>query len=201
MTDTNNQEDQNIQKAIETLSERMNQFSSVLEKFGMDIITKLGNLSFTINKLSDKIKELNNATLDIKSLIPQLTNIIEGQKSMEKEIHLLRSLTYQSFNKVQEVQQQSKNSSRNNNLSNNSPKKHIMKNIAAFQEKLDGINDHTVIINELDNLKEHIFELTGGGKELYEVSQIIKEINKKERVTSSLRAKIREKLSHWNKTL
>ncbi|MFW9877064.1 MAG: hypothetical protein ACFFG0_28575, partial [Candidatus Thorarchaeota archaeon] len=62
------------------IKEALDKFTSVLEKFGLDIITKMGQTNLSIKVLTDKINKLSQATIDVKALLPQLTNVIENQK-------------------------------------------------------------------------------------------------------------------------
>ena len=79
-------------KSFKEFDEKMGAFSSILEKFGLDIITKMGQTNLKITQLTDKINELDKATIDIKSLIPQLSNVIENQKILEMDLDLIKSL-------------------------------------------------------------------------------------------------------------
>jgi hypothetical protein len=51
--------------------ESIDKFATILEKFGLDIITKIGQTNFKINTLTDKIDELSKATLDVKTTTDQ----------------------------------------------------------------------------------------------------------------------------------
>jgi len=77
---------------FEELGFKMDSFSTILEKFGLDIITKMGQTNLKITQLTDKINGLDKATIDIKGLIPQLSNVIENQKVLENELDLIKSL-------------------------------------------------------------------------------------------------------------
>lgn len=70
---------ENVVDLIKNLEVKMDKFSSILEKFGLDLITKIGQQNTSFRILSDKIDELNKATIQIKGLTPKLTNIIENQ--------------------------------------------------------------------------------------------------------------------------
>ena len=93
-----NSENNNIDSnanSIKTLEDKINMFSSILEKFGLDLITKIGQQTNKIRILTDKIEELNKATIQIKGLIPQLKNVIENQKYIESELDLIKTLVVQ----------------------------------------------------------------------------------------------------------
>jgi len=47
-----------IVKSIKEVDDKMDKFASILEKFGLDIITKMGQTNLKINMLTDKINEL-----------------------------------------------------------------------------------------------------------------------------------------------
>ncbi|MFX1490032.1 MAG: hypothetical protein ACFFBI_12835, partial [Promethearchaeota archaeon] len=69
--------------------EALDKFTSILEKFGLDIITKMGQTNLSIKMLTDKVNKLSEATIDVKALLPQLTNVIENQKILENELDLI----------------------------------------------------------------------------------------------------------------
>ncbi|MHA1472672.1 MAG: hypothetical protein ACTSQW_06205 [Promethearchaeota archaeon] len=79
-------------KSLEEFQSKMDSFSSILEKFGLDIITKMGQTNLKITQLTDKVNDLDKATIDIKGLIPQLSNVIENQKVLENDLDLIKSL-------------------------------------------------------------------------------------------------------------
>jgi len=198
MNDNNTVNKDKIENQLQNFTEKIEKLTSVLESFGMDIITKLGNMSFNINKLADTVKELDKATLDIKALAPKLNNIIENQNSLEREIRLLRSLTYRSINEKSAVDITTKN---NKKTENESKKKHIINHIAEMEQKLDNITDYKILIKDLNNLQEEIFEYTGGNKMLYDISQIVKKIKNEGNITSPIKDIITAKLTFWSKKI
>jgi len=83
---------EDLSSIIKELDKKMNSFSSILEKFGLDIITKMGQTNQKITHLTDNVEELDKAIIDIKGLMPQLSNIIQNQKHLEDELSLIKSL-------------------------------------------------------------------------------------------------------------
>ncbi len=96
MTDFDNLPNEDIVNFVKEVGEKIEKFASILEKFGLDIITKMGQTNLKVNTLIDKIEELSKATLVIKSLSPQLNNVIENQKIVQEELDLIRSLIQRS---------------------------------------------------------------------------------------------------------
>jgi len=189
-----NDEDKNIKEnANQELTERLDGFSSVLEKFGMDLITKLGKTNFNIKVLTDKVEDLNKATIDIKALIPKLNKIIEKQDTLETEIDLLKSLV------LKKTKSKSKESEEiiERDSSATDKKELVLKMIAEFQEKVGDQEIPSNIIEELNELKDKIFEYTGGHKILYEISQMIKHVKKKETVSPELKEILYQKAMYW----
>ncbi len=198
MTEKNSTSNEKIEHQLQDFNEKIDKLASILERFGMDIITKLGNMSFNLKKLSDTVKELDKAILDIKSLAPKLNNIIENQNSLEREIHLLRSLTYRHINKESIVDLNTKN---NEKIEKENKKTLISNHICDLERKIDNISDYKILIKDLNNLQEEIFEYTGGNKILYEISQIIKKIKNERIITVPIKDIIIAKLSYWNKKI
>ena len=78
--------------SLENLDEKMNQFSEILQKFGLEIITQFGKTTYNIKILTDKVDEFYTTMIDIKGFMPLLNRIIESQNVLESEIDLLKSL-------------------------------------------------------------------------------------------------------------
>ena len=83
---------EDLSSSLKEIDEKMTTFSSILEKFGLDIITKMGQTNLKITQLTDLVEDLNKSTIEIKGLKPQLSNVIQNQKLLEEEIGLIKSL-------------------------------------------------------------------------------------------------------------
>ncbi len=180
------------EQEIMELKKKINEFSSILEKFGMDIITKLGSISFNVKVLTNKIQELTNATIDIKALSPQLKKIVNNQDNLDEEIELLKSLILKT----------SKSSEENENIVKRDieatdKKSRISNMIDNLVKNINIIKDPDIIINDLKELKEKIFDYTGGHKILYEISKIIKNIEKEREISSEIKDLVVEKSIFW----
>lgn len=53
------------------------------------------------------------------------------------------------------------------------------------------------VVNVLESIKEEIFELKGGSKILYDISQTINKLNESKTLTSELKDTIKDKISFW----
>ena len=185
------------EKEIIELKKKIEEFSSILEKFGMDIITKLGNITFNIKILTNKINDLDKATIDIKALSPQLKKIIDNQNNLDTEIDLLQSLILKKSKNLGETD----NENIERNVEATDKKKIIIDNINEIKLRIENLKDPDVLISDLNDLKEKIFEYTGGHKILYEISKIIKKIEKEREITSEIRDMITEKSIFWKNKL
>ncbi|MFX1557515.1 MAG: hypothetical protein ACFFC9_09700 [Promethearchaeota archaeon] len=171
MPEIENFNEEEISKLVNDLNEKIGKFSSILEKFGLDIITKMGQTNLKINMLTDKINDLHKATLDIKSLAPQLSNVIENQKGMEKELDLLKSLIANISISAPKKISENESIERDKEVTNK--KDLIFDQLDTLKSDLKTIDDPESIKTELEYIKEQIFEFTGGHRILYEISQII----------------------------
>ncbi|MFW9938882.1 MAG: hypothetical protein ACFFD5_14635 [Candidatus Thorarchaeota archaeon] len=171
MPEIENFNEEEIRKLVNDLNEKIGKFSSILEKFGLDIITKMGQTNLKVNMLTDKINELHKATLDIKSLAPQLSNVIENQKGMEKELDLLKSLIANISISAPKKISENESIERDKEVTNK--KDLIFDQLDTLKSDLKTIDDPESIKTELEYIKEQIFEFTGGHRILYEISQII----------------------------
>jgi Rad3-related DNA helicase len=153
----------------------MGAFSSILEKFGLDIITKMGQTNMKITQLTDKIYELDKATIDIKGLIPQLSNVIENQKVLENDLDLIKSLIINitvSPSKKEDVKDIIER-----NESATDKKESIITQLNDLKADLEDIDDPQTVKSILEKIKEEIFEFTGGHRILYEISQVLNRLN------------------------
>lgn len=162
----------------------------------MDFITKLGKVSFQIRKLSDKVTELSKATLNIKALGPKLNNVIENQEELKREIKILKSLTYQKREPIQESVLKKEGGKTKPNK-----KESIINEIKGLKNNVRSIDDHQDLIDKLTMLREKLFDFTGGSKILYEISQIKQEVKDERKITSKVIEQIREKADEWVKKI
>ena len=127
--------------------------------FPLDIITKMGQTNLKVNTLTDKINELNKATIDIKGLIPQLGNVIENQKTVENELDLIKSLISKFSSSPQE---KTVTEEVERNKSATDKKESIISQLNYLKEDVEVLDDPQVIKTTLEKIKEDIFEFTGG---------------------------------------
>ena len=164
-----------LSKSFKEFDEKIGAFSSILEKFGLDIITKMGQTNLKITQLTDKINELDKATIDIKSLIPQLSNVIENQKTLENDLDLIKSLITKltvSPSKKEGVEEVIER-----NESATDKKESIITQLNDLKTDLEDIDDPQAVKSILEKIKEEIFEFTGGHRMLYEISQVLNRLN------------------------
>ena len=164
-----------LSKSFKEFDEKMGAFSSILEKFGLDIITKMGQTNMKIKQLTDKINDLDKATIDIKSLIPQLSNVIDNQKKLESDLDLIKSMIINinvSPSKKEGVEEVIER-----NESASDKKESIITQLNDLKAELNHINDPQAVKSILGKIKEEIFEFTGGHRILYEISQVINRLN------------------------
>ena len=200
---------EDLSKSFEELQSKLDSFSSILEKFGLDIITKMGQTNLKITQLTDKINDLDKATIDIKSLIPQLSNVIENQKVLEDDLDLIKSLL-RNMGQTSVKKKEAENSVDRDETAT-SKKDIILNQLNNLKENLEDLKDPLAVIPILEQVKEDIFEYTGGHRILHEISQVNKRLNSAnslddlmdEQDTTSmvLRNHLMEKITFWNNKL
>ncbi len=196
---------EDLSKSFEEFQSKMDSFSSILEKFGLDIITKMGQTNLKITQLTDKVNDLDKATIDIKSLIPQLSNVIENQKVLEDELDLIKSLIKnisQTSSKKKEVE-----NSVDRDETATSKKDLILNQLNGLKENLEDLDDPLAVKPILEQVKEDIFEFTGGHRILYEISQVINRLNSinslddlmddQDTTSKTLKIHLMEKITFW----
>ncbi len=196
MTNLNGLNQEEIVKLIKNLDEKMNDLSSILQKFGLDLITKLGQTNSTIKMLADKIIELDKATIDIKALLPKLNNIINNQKLIENELDLIKSLT-QKVNVPVENENELKSEELAREELNIKNKPLIIEQLTKLKKELNTHDNTQDIVKELENVKEYILELIGGHRILYDISQAINKLSTEEVLSEKLKNYLRERINYW----
>ena len=199
MTNTENSNKEELKKFIEETNENLSSFSSILQKFGLDLITKMGQTNLKLNMLTDKIDELSKATIDVKALIPQLNNVIENQKILEAELDLIRSLMQKSSVSFQPKEIESEVVERD--IAATDKKESIISQLINLKDEIDNINDPKIVIKTLKKIKEDIFVFTGGHRILYDISQIINNLNDNDIILKDLKEIIKEKIVFWKNKL
>lgn len=186
---------EDIVKFIKEADDKFDKFASILEKFGLDIITKMGQTNLKINTLTDKINELSKATLDIKSLTPQLKNVIENQKILETELDLIRSLIQRTD--ISFLSKEVEHEKVERDVSATDKKESIVEQFNSLKNELDDIDDPEVIIERLEKIKEDIYIFKGGHRILYEISQFGKILMAEEITSNETKASLKEKIVFW----
>lgn len=190
-----NKENEEIPDFIKETSETIEKFANILEKFGLDIITKIGQTNFKINILTDKIDELSKATIDVKALLPQLTNVIENQKILEEELDLIRTLIQRS-----EITIHSKEAEREaveRDVSATDKKQAIIDQFKRLEKYVEENDDPLPVIEDLDKLKEDIFIFTGGHRILREIGLFSSKLSGMESLNEGIKEVLKEKIIFW----
>jgi len=175
--------------------DKLEKFASILEKFGLDIITKIGQTNFKINTLTDKIDELSKATIDVKAFLPKLTNVIENQKILESELDLIRTLIQRSDISIQSREVEYGVIERDTSATDK--KQAIFNQFHSLENYIEETDDPQSIIKRLKNIKDKIHEFTGGHRILYEIGQFNKKLNVLETLHEDIKEILKEKITFW----
>lgn len=195
---------EDLSSSLKEFEKKMNAFSSILEKFGLDIITKMGQTNLKITQLTGKVEELNKATNKIKGLVPQLIKQI-NKESLEDELNTIKSLILNitsTPSKKPEVE-----NTIERDVSATDKKDLIVNQLNDLKANLEDAEDPQVVKAVLEQIKEDIFEFTGGHRMLYEISQIITILDSANSLNDlmddnkqspkSLKKHLEEKITFW----
>ena len=196
---------EDLSSSLKEFGKKMSALSSILEKFGLDIITKMGQTNLKITQLTDMVDDLNKATIDIKGLIPQLSNVIENQKLLEDELNLIKSLIMNMTSPHSKKTEVENTIERDESATDK--KDLIITQLNELKTNLDNTDDPQDVKPILEKIKEEIFEFTGGHRMLYEISQIITIldsanslndlIDDDEKTPKSLKKHLEDKITFW----
>jgi len=181
-----------IIKLVRNLDNKMDELSKILQKFGLDIITQFGKTTHNLRIITDKIDNLDKATIKIKGLAPQLIKIIDNQNAIETELGLLKSLI-QRIKPQKEIESESIE----RDVSLIEIRQLISDQFAELMLEIDNMDDIQLITTNLDTIKYRIFESLGGHKIPYEISQVINKLNNAKSLTEDLKNSLKEKIGLW----
>lgn len=195
---------EDLSGSLKEFDKKMSAFSSILEKFGLDIITKMGQTNMKITQLTDKVEELYKATNEIKGLVPQLIKQI-NKESLEDELNTIKSLimnitsTPSKKPEVENIIERDESATDKKDL--------IINQLNDLKANLENTDDPQAVKAVLEQIKEDIFEFTGGHRMLYEISQIITILdsanslndllNDDKQSPKSLKKHLEEKITFW----
>ena len=161
---------EDLSGSLKEFDKKMSAFSSILEKFGLDIITKMGQTNMKITQLTDKVEELYKATNEIKGLVPQLIKQI-NKESLEDELNTIKSLIMNITSTPSKKPEVENTIERDESATDK--KDLIINQLNDLKANLENTDDPQAVKAVLEQIKEDIFEFTGGHRMLYEISQII----------------------------
>ena len=195
---------EDLSGSLKEFDKKMSAFSSILEKFGLDIITKMGQTNMKITQLTDKVEELYKATNEIKGLVPQLIKQI-NKESLEDELNTIKSLIMNITSTPSKKPEVENTIERDESATDK--KDLIINQLNDLKANLENTDDPQAVKAVLEQIKEDIFEFTGGHRMLYEISQIITILdsanslndllNDDKQSQKSLKKHLEEKITFW----
>jgi hypothetical protein len=195
MSDSNDLTKEEEETTLKKIQGNIIQFSSILEKFGLDVITKMGKNTLRLNILTDQINELHKSVIDIKGLLPQLNTVIENQKYVESELDLIKHLVQRTSSTGSQIIVESESVGRDESITEQ--KDSFTTAFLILKDKLEQTEDAKDIRDTLEIIKEDIFETTGGHRILYELAQMIKVLNAVDTVTPAIKEELEDKIAFW----
>jgi len=195
---------EDLSGSLKEFDKKMSAFSSILEKFGLDIITKMGQTNMKITQLTDKVEELYKATNEIKGLVPQLIKQI-NKESLEDELNTIKSLIMNITSTPSKKPEVENTIERDESATDK--KDSIINQLNDLKANLENTDDPQAVKAVLEQIKEDIFEFTGGHRMLYEISQIITMLdsaislndllNDDKQSPKSIKKHLGEKITFW----
>ncbi len=192
MSDSEKDKLEELENLIKNIDGNVSNLGSILEKFGLDLITKLGKNTSKLNILTEKVEDLYKTILDIKAFLPKMNKIIENQDKIKTEVELLKSLIQRTRMNKNVIKEDIALSDHKKNV-----EQLIRDKLNEVLTKLDIINSVKDLRENLENVKTEIFEITGGHKLLYEILKVIKDLKDESQPLEKLKDNIKTKVEFW----
>jgi len=200
--DSNNED---LFSSIKELDEKMTAFSSILEKFGLDVITKMGQTNLKITQLTGDVEKLNKVITKILGLEHNLDKVIKKQDRVEDELNTIKSLIMNLTSLPSKKLDVENTIERDESATDK--KDLIITQLSELKANLENTDDPQDVKPILEKIKEEIFEFTGGHRMLYKISQMIAIldsanslndlIDDDEQPPKSLKKHLEDKITFW----
>ncbi len=154
-----------LELRIQALEEKMNNFSKILQNFGLDLIHSIGAIKHEMTTLSNKSERVETSLIEIKGIKTELHEMMKNQR---KWYQLMEGVNVQLKNLNQKMIEPSSLAGNNEvPYSRLNEKPHdILSNLRNEILSAKSVHD---LHQSIKKAKERIFVLTGGHKILLEL--------------------------------
>ena len=184
--------------ANEDVMKKIESFSSILQKFGLQFIQSIGELKHSNEILVEKIRKIEKELLDLKSLELKLHEINSARDKMVKKITKIEKFMESVNSKLSESGGRLVNTPQGPPKKSHQTPKEVLNDLIDTIPKEDDVKSLRTLLN---SAKEEIYVLTGGHMILFKLREEIRKLRPSTAIDNKLKDTLLEKVNSWKMQL
>ena len=202
---------ENVEKSLQSVEKKVEKFTDILEKFGLNLIQTLGKTNHQLGILTEKIEKMEKDLVDVKGFGPKFQEISMLRMEFQAENKNVRAQLTNMANKLefghppqdfrQSTEQGSQSQSQSNSNSKPKPKpKSPLEVLEAFKTQVKEAKAKTDLHQYISSVREQLYLLTGGHKILMELrtsEHKLQSIENYEASKADFQSNLVKKIAEW----
>ena len=200
---------ENVEKSLQSVEKKVEKFTDILEKFGLNLIQTLGKTNHQLGILTEKIEKMEKDLVDVKGFGPKFQEISMLRMEFQAENKNVRAQLTNMANKLefghppqdfrQSTEQGSQSQSQSQSRSNSKPKSPL-EVLEAFKTQVKETDSKADLHQYISSVREQLYLLTGGHKILMELRTFehkLQSIENYEASKAAFQSNLVKKIAEW----
>ena len=178
---------------MDAKDEKINKFGQILQKFGLDLIQKIGEMKHSLEILTGKIDSIENELIELKGLKTQLHETARYQQATHKEIANIKA-------SIENINSRMGNSAPIEQIQVEPPQELESSKaiLLEFEKNLENCSSAGELLKVLSNAKKQIYEITGGHRILLEMREFERRLRPNASLDQSdIKSVLKNKIKDW----
>ena len=198
---------ENVEKSLQSVEKKVEKFTDILEKFGLNLIQTLGKTNHQLGILTEKIEKMEKDLVDVKGFGPKFQEISKLRMEFSAENKNVRAQLTNLVNKLefghppQDFRQSTEQGSQSQSNSKPKPKpKSPLEVLEAFKTQVKEADSKADLHQYISSVREQLYLLTGGHKILMELRTFehkLQSIENYEASKAAFQSNLVKKFAEW----
>ncbi len=178
----------------EEVMKKIDSFSSILQKFGLQFIQSIGELKHSNEILVEKIGKIEKELLDLKGLEIKLQEISSSREIVLKKIYNIEKFMETVNSKLSDGGRIKTNLPQSPPKPDHQTPKQVLNDLI---KNIPPLSDVKTLRKHLNSAKEDIYVLTGGHMVLFKLREQIRKLRPNTPVDDEYKNSLLEKIQTW----